>query len=142
MTIEQLRQLHQARPFQPFDIHLAEHELFSREGEHLVCRVPVGYAQLAIGATIEVPSLEGKKSVDIPAGTQSGETFVVKGAGFPRPGRGNKGDLIVQVFVTTPKKLSAREKELLAELAKINDESLSADEGLIGKFKKKFRGKG
>lgn len=122
-------------------VRLAEHEVFGREGEHLICRVPITYAQAALGGTIQVPSLDGKKELEIPSGTQSGETFVLKGQGFPRPGRGShRGDEIVQVFVVTPKKLSARQRELLEELAKL-DGTETADDGLLGKFTKKFRGK-
>lgn len=122
-------------------IHLKEHELFTREGEHLVCRVPISYAQAALGATIQVPSLEGKKDLAVPAGTATGELFTIKGAGFPRPGRGSaKGDLVVQVHVQVPKKLTARQRELLEELAKTEGTEPDVDSTLIGKFKKKFRG--
>lgn len=124
-------------------IRLAEHEIFSREGEHLICSVPVHFSQAALGAKIAVPSLDGNKDLEIPAGTQSGDTFTIKGAGFPRPGRGHaRGDEIVQVQVVTPKKLSARQKELLQELAKIDGAATSEDDGMLGKIKKKFRGKG
>lgn len=123
-------------------IRLAEHEIFSREGEHLICTVPVQFAQAALGATIEVPSLDGNKDLEIPAGTQSGDTFTIKGAGFPRPGRGSaRGDEIVQVQLVTPKKLSARQKELLQELAKLEGSATAEDDGVLGKIKKKFRSK-
>lgn len=122
-------------------VHLKEHEMFNREGEHLIVRVPIAYSQATLGATLQVPSLDGKRSLDIPAGTQTSETFVVKGAGFPKPGRSTRGDLIVQVFVQVPKKTTTRQKELLRELAEIEGvaDDLS-DDSLIGKFKKKFRG--
>ena len=63
--------------------------------------MPIGFAQAALGATIKVPSLDGERDLDIPAGTQTGETFVLKGAGFPRPRRTGRGDEIVQVVVVT-----------------------------------------
>ena len=123
-------------------IRLKEHELFTRDGEHLLCTVPVQFAQAALGAKIEVPTLDGKREVELPAGTQSGDTIVVKGAGFPRPGRTLRGDEIVQIQVVTPKKLSARQRELLEELAKLDGAAAtSEDDGLVGKIKKKFRGK-
>ncbi|HVO31411.1 MAG TPA: DnaJ C-terminal domain-containing protein, partial [bacterium] len=121
-------------------IHMQEHEHFERDGENLLCQVKIGFAQAALGAKVKVPSLDGEKELDVPAGTQSGETFTLKGAGFPRPRRTGRGDEIVQVLVVTPKKLSARERELLQELAKIEGESI-ADDGLVNKIKKKFRGK-
>ena len=71
---------------------------------------------------------------------QTGETFTIKGQGFPRPHRNGRGDEVVQVFVVTPRKLSAKQKELLVELAKLEAEGAGPDEGLLEKFKKKFRG--
>lgn len=122
-------------------IRLAEHEIFSREGEHLLVSVPIAFTQAALGATIDVPSLDGKKTLEIPAGTQSGDLFTIRGAGFPRPGRSVRGDEIVEVRVQTPKKLSAKQKELLLELAKLDGNATAEDDGLVGKIKKKFRGK-
>lgn len=124
-------------------IHLKEHEIFTRDGDALLCRVPITFAQAALGATIPVPSIDGEKlEIEIHAGTQSGETFTIPRAGFPRPGRGTRGDEIVQVYVVTPKKLSARQKELLRELAEIEGPAEApGDDGLIGKFKKKFKGR-
>lgn len=121
-------------------IHMKEHDVFERDGEHLLCQVKVGFAQAALGSKVKVPSLDGERELEVPAGTQSGETFVLKGAGFPRPRRTGRGDEIVQVIVTTPSKLSARERELFEELAKIEGEAV-ADPGLVDKIKKKFRGK-
>lgn len=124
-------------------VRLKDHDVFSREGESLLCTVPIQFAQAALGATIDVPSLDGKKALEVPAGTQSGDTFTIKGAGFPRPGRGaaQRGDEIVEVQVVTPKKLSARQKELLQELAKLDGAATSDDDGVLGKLKKKFRAK-
>ena len=122
-------------------IRLKEHEVFTREGEHLLCSVPIRFAQAALGAKIEVPSLDGAKELEIPAGTQSGDTFTIRGAGFPRPGRSVRGDEIVQVQVVTPRRLSARQRELLEELATLEGASTAGDDGVLGKIKKKFRGK-
>jgi molecular chaperone DnaJ len=121
-------------------IHMKEHEHFAREGEHLLCRLPIGFAQAALGTKIKVPSLDGERDLEIPAGTQTGETFVIKNAGFPRPRRTGRGDEIVQVVVVTPKKLTAKHKELLIELAKLDGETVG-DDGIVDKLKKKFRGK-
>ena len=99
-------------------IEVSEHPLFQREGQHLICRVPITYAQAALGATIEVPTLEGPDTIEIPAGTQPGEVFKLRGRGMPDPRGRGKGDLLVQVNLEVPKKLSPREEELLRELAK------------------------
>ncbi len=122
-------------------IHLKEHDLFSREGTTVLCRVPIGFAQAALGAKIEVPTLDGTRTLEVPAGTQSGERLVIHGAGFPTPGRGGRrGDQVVRVDVVTPRKVTARQRELLEELARL-DAAESGDDSLLGKFKKKFRGK-
>jgi molecular chaperone DnaJ len=99
-------------------IEVRDHPLFQREGHHLICRVPITYAQAALGATIEVPTLEGPDTIDIPAGTQPADVFKMRGRGMPDPRGRGKGDLLVQVNLDVPKKLSAREEELLRELAK------------------------
>ena len=122
-------------------IRLKEHETFTREGENLHCTVSVQFAQAALGAKIDVPTIDGKTQVEVPAGTQSGEAIIIKGGGFPRPGRTQRGDQIVEVQVLTPKKLSARQRELLEELAKLDGAATNEDDGVLGKIKKKFRGK-
>jgi molecular chaperone DnaJ len=102
-------------------IEVREHPFFQREGNHLVARVPITYSQAALGATIEAPTLEGPDTIDIPAGTQPGDVFKLRGRGMPDPRGRGKGDLLVQVNLEVPKKLSPREEELLRELA--NEES-------------------
>lgn len=99
-------------------IEVKEHPLFQREGQHLICRIPITYAQAALGAMIEVPTLEGPDKLEIPAGTQPGDVFKMRGRGMPDPRHRGKGDLLVQVNVDVPKKLSPREEDLLRELAK------------------------
>jgi molecular chaperone DnaJ len=106
-------------------IEVKEHPLFQREGHHLVCRVPITYAQAALGATIEVPTLEGPDSLDIPGGTQPGDVFKMRGRGMPDPRGRGKGDLLVQVNLEVPKKLSPREQELLRELASVEKTNVS-----------------
>lgn len=118
-------------------IHLAEHKIFDRRDEHLICRVPISYPQAALGAKIEVPTLEEPRELKVPAGTQPGETFVIPGAGFPRLGRSGRGDLICQVFIEVPKKLSSKQQELLEELAEIEGDEVN--ESILEKFKRRFR---
>ena len=111
-------------------INIKEHPLFQREGQHLVCRVPITYAQAALGATIEVPTLDGREELRIPPGTQTAEVFKLRGRGMPDPrqrdGRGRRGDLLVQANIEVPKHLSPREKELLRELAEVEHANVSA----------------
>jgi len=106
-------------------IDVREHALFQREGSHLICRVPITYAQAALGASIEVPTLEGPDTIEIPAGTQPGDVFKLRGRGMPDPRGRGKGDLLVQVNLDVPKKLSPREEELLRELAKEENANVS-----------------
>jgi len=98
-------------------IHVAEHPLFQREGQTLICQVPITYSQAALGASLEVPTLEGAYNLEIPAGTQPGDVFKLRGRGLKSPrGRGT-GDQLVQVHLEVPKKLSAKSRELLEQLA-------------------------
>jgi len=98
-------------------IHVTEHPLFRREGSHLICRVPMTYSQAALGATIEVPTLDGKEEMEIPSGTQPGEVFTLKRRGMPDPRGGAVGDLHVQVQVEVPKKLDREQEDLIRQLA-------------------------
>ncbi|MEN7537180.1 molecular chaperone DnaJ [Aurantiacibacter flavus] len=97
-------------------IHVKPHPVFQREGTTLATRVPISFTTAALGETIEIPGLDGTShAIDIPAGVQSGHQLRKRGAGMPvLQGRG-RGDLVVEVSVETPTRLSARQKELLAE---------------------------
>jgi molecular chaperone DnaJ len=106
-------------------IRVTEHALFQREGQHLVCQVPITYPQAALGATIEIPTLEGRESIEIPAGTQPGELFRLRGRGMPDVRGRGRGDLVVQVHVEVPKELSAEHKQLLRELARVENSRVS-----------------
>ncbi len=98
-------------------ISLLPHALFERDGQNLVCRIPITYPQAALGASIEVPTLKGREEVDIPPGTQSGDVFRLEGQGMPDPRRRGLGDLLVQVTIEVPKKVTPCEEALLRELA-------------------------
>lgn len=97
-------------------ISVAPHALFEREAENLFCRVPISMARAALGGTVEVPTLEGGRArVTVPAGTQSGRQFRLRGKGMP-PLRGSgRGDLYIEMTVETPVNLTKKQKELLAE---------------------------
>lgn len=100
-------------------IELQNHPFFERHGADLHCRVPIGFAQAALGADIEVPTLQGMDRLHLPKGTQSGHVFRLRGKGMPDlRGRG-AGELLIQVYVETPQKLTKRQEELLRELAEL-----------------------
>jgi len=98
-------------------IKVKDHPLFQREEQHLIVRVPISYSQATLGTVLEVPTLEGSHDLKIPAGTQTGEVFRLRGRGMPSPRSREVGDLLVQVNIEVPKKLSERQEELLRELA-------------------------
>ena len=100
-------------------IGVARHKLFHRDGHDLILQMPISYTQAALGAEIEVPTLDGPDKLKIPRGTQSGEVFKLRGRGMPNPQGGRTGDLLVQTFIETPKKMSAEQEKLLRELAEL-----------------------
>lgn len=102
-------------------LKIKEHPLFQRDGQDLICQIPIGYAQAALGATIEVPTLDGPEPLEIPGGTQSGELFRLRGRGLPLPRMRGRGDLVVQVYIEVPKKLDAEQRRLLRELAELEN---------------------
>lgn len=106
-------------------VRVREHELFQRNGNHLVCQVPISYSQAALGATIDVPTLDGRRRLDIPPGTQSGDVFSLKGLGMPDPHSKRRGDLLVQVHVEVPRRLSHEHEQLLRKLAEIEERQVS-----------------
>ncbi len=97
-------------------VHVKPHELFEREGTTLATRIPISFTTAALGGEVQIPDLDGStNTVDIPSGIQSGKQLRVRGAGMPvLQGRG-RGDLVVEIAVETPTKLSRRQKEILAE---------------------------
>lgn len=101
-------------------IHVREHDFFKREGEHLLCEIPVSFVQAALGSTITIPVLGNGDSheLQIPSGTQPGDILTLPGLGMPSLQKHKKGDLYIRVSVKIPKKLTSRQKELLDEFAK------------------------
>jgi molecular chaperone DnaJ len=102
------------------EIHVKPHPIFQREDSHLFCEVPIPVTTAALGGELEVPTLDGKVKLRIPAGTQTGKMFRMRGKGVKPVRGGPQGDLICRVGVETPVNLTARQRELLREL----DESL------------------
>ncbi|MGI9429032.1 MAG: molecular chaperone DnaJ [Bythopirellula sp.] len=116
-----------------------KHSLFEREGQHLICRVPIAYSQAALGATLEVPTLNGPGEVEVPPGTQSGDVFRLKGQGMPDPRMMGLGDLLVQVNIEVPESISDEEEELLRQLAELENKHVAPQrKGFFDRVKEYF----
>jgi molecular chaperone DnaJ len=100
-------------------VHVEPHDFFEREGDDIYCQIPISFPQAALGTKVEIPTLEGTKPLEISPGTQSGETFRIRGAGAKRLRRHGRGDEIIQIVVKTPDRLTKRQKELLQEFAEL-----------------------
>lgn len=120
-------------------IRVKEHDFFERENFDVYCEVPISFSQAALGAEIEVPTLSGKVSVKIPAGTQSGKKMRLKGKGVAKLGGYGFGDQIIDIHVETPTKLSSRERELFEELAGLGHKSSPMSKGFFDKVKDLFQ---
>jgi molecular chaperone DnaJ len=113
---------------QPGDLHVIvrvkEHPLWKREGFDVWCEVPITFPQAALGAVIDIPTLDGNVRMRIPEGSQSGRVFRIRGRGVPRAAGKNapRGDHLVKVFVEVPSQLTARQRELIEELATVAGE--------------------
>ena len=105
-------------------IHVEPHDFFQRDGADVYCQIPVSITQASLGATIEVPTLQGKEKLKIPRGTQSGKIFRLKGKGISHLRGYGKGDQIVQLAVRIPTNLNKRQEELLKEFAKVGGEQI------------------
>jgi len=100
-----------------------EHRLFKREGQDIILDVPLGFVQAALGTEIEVPTLSGSEKLKVPAGTQPGHAFRLRGKGFPHLRGSGSGDQICRVTVEVPTKLSAKQKDLLKEFDCLSNDS-------------------
>ncbi|MFM8316500.1 MAG: molecular chaperone DnaJ [Deltaproteobacteria bacterium] len=117
-------------------VRVQEHPLFKREGEHVIVDMPITFTQAALGAEIDVPSLSGSLKVDLKSGTQSGETYRLKGKGIKRLNGSGHGDQFVRVNVEIPKHLTSKQKDLLRQFEK--EERPDAHPGVTS-FLKKFK---
>ncbi|WP_417490226.1 molecular chaperone DnaJ [Maricaulis sp.] len=113
------------------------HELFERDGPNLYCRTPASMVSAALGATIEVPTIDGGKAeLKIPAGAQTGRRMRLRGKGMPRLRGGPRGDMVIELFVETPRNLCDRQKELLKEFCSLSGEGCNPDsDGFFHKVK-------
>jgi molecular chaperone DnaJ len=113
-------------------IHVRDHPFFTRHGLDLVCALPLTFPQVALGATVDVPVLDGTAKLEVPAGTQTGEVLRLKGKGMPGLQSRGRGDACYQVVVEVPAKLTPRQRELLEEFERAGSGS---DPGpLVGGF--------
>ncbi len=120
-------------------IRVKEHSLFTREGADVRVTVPISFPQAVLGAQIDVPTLEGKVKMRIPAGTQSGKIFRLRGKGIPVLGGYGKGDELVKVMVEVPEKISKRQRQLIAELAaEMGEEVHPQQKSFLDKLKSLF----
>lgn len=118
-------------------IALKEHPIFEREGADLYCTMPVTFPQATLGSEVDAPTLDGKVKIKIPAGTEGGRVFRLRGHGVPdvRSG-GQKGDLYVRIQIAVPKKMSSRQAHLLREFAnEAGDEVYPERSSFLGKVK-------
>jgi molecular chaperone DnaJ len=102
-----------------------KHPFFERRRNDLICQVPISFSQAALGAEIQVPTLDGPDRMAVPRGTQSGDVVRIKGRGMPDISGRGRGDELVEVVVETPRSLSPRQEELLREFAELEHEQVN-----------------
>lgn len=118
-------------------VSVAPHEIFERTGPDLRCETAISFTQAALGATLEIEGLDGNVTLKIPAGTQTGTTFRIGGRGLPKLRGHSRGDLVVDVRVVVPAKLTRRQREILEEFARSGGEVVD-DGDLFKKVRKAF----
>jgi molecular chaperone DnaJ len=120
-------------------IRVAPHPLFVREGSDLICEVPIPFVQAALGAEIEVPTLEGKVVLRVAEGTQTGKLLRLRGKGLPTVSGGPRGDQLVRLFVEVPTRLTAPQRELLERFAEETSTEVSpVTKGFLDKLRDLF----
>jgi molecular chaperone DnaJ len=122
--------------------HIRSHEFFERDGDDIYCEMPITFVQAALGDEVEVPTLHGKVKLKVPAGTQTGTKFRLKGKGVPNVRGYGTGDQHVLVRIVTPTKLSEKQKQLLKEFAEVSGQVPLGDqeESFFSKVKRAFKG--
>ena len=125
-------------------IHLKSHSVFQREGDELHCEMPISYSQAALGGEIEIPTLDGSAKIKVPPETQSGQVFRLRGKGIKGVRSSYPGDLMCEVVVETPVRLTERQKELLRELEDISKKDANRHnpraKGFMDKVREFFAG--
>lgn len=118
-------------------VSVTPNDVFERQGADLHCETAISFTQAALGATLEIEALDGDVTVKIPAGTQTGTTFRIGGRGLPKLRGHSRGDLVVDVRVVVPAKLTRKQREILEEFARAGGEEVE-DKDFIGKVRKAF----
>ena len=120
-------------------VRVRTHEIFRRDGNELYMEIPVSFVKAALGAEVSVPTMNGHVSMKIPAGTQSGKVFRLKGKGLPDLRGGHHGDQYVKVMLQVPTRLTAEQRKLLEEYARISGEDFEPSTTFTEKIKKVFK---
>jgi molecular chaperone DnaJ len=120
-------------------IEVAPHSIFERHDNDILTEISISLAKAILGGDVEVPTLNGKVSMKIPAGTQSGKIFRLKGKGISDLHTRRVGDELVRVNVEIPTHLSAEQRRLIEEFARLSGEDIPAKEGFAEKIKKAFK---
>jgi molecular chaperone DnaJ len=121
------------------DVAVRPHPFFTRDGPDLHCQVPVQFVEAALGCEIDVPTLEGRVTLRIPEGTQSGKVLRLAGKGLPAFGARGRGDQLVQIFVEVPTRLTERQRELLQQFARETGSDVSpVTKGFLEKLRDFF----
>ena len=123
-------------------VRIKAHEFFQRQGNDILYTMPINVAQAALGAKLKIPTLELDADLEVPAGTQTGEVFRLKGKGVPHLRSSRRGDHLVRVIVETPKSLTEEQSKLFQELAQSfgDQNSDENDKNWLGKIKDVFSG--
>jgi len=120
-------------------IYVKKHPIFVREDNDILCEVPVAFTQATLGAEIDVPTLEGKVKMKVPAGTQSGRVFRLRGKGAADISGYSRGDELIRVIVEIPTRLTPRQKELLKEFDASGGGTTPGINSFVDKIKKMFK---
>ncbi len=119
-------------------VHVKSHQFFIRQGNNVICEIPITFMQAALGAEIEVPTLDGKVKYSVPEGTQTGSVFRLKGKGIMFLRGNGRGDQFVKVTVEVPRKLNEKQKSVLREFAEISSDNHAQRKGFFDKMKDAF----
>ena len=121
-------------------IHIKEHKIFQRDGDDLYCEVPIPFSLAALGGEVDVPTLEGKAHLKVPAGTQSGQIFKLRGKGITNINGRDSGDLLARLIVEVPSRLNAEQRRKLEEFAALcGDENTPLRRNFFERAKEFFR---
>jgi molecular chaperone DnaJ len=121
-------------------VHVKEHPIFQREDDNLYCEVPISFATAALGGEVPVPTLEGKASLKVPAGTQSGQSFKLRGKGVVHVNGRERGDLYARLLVEVPAALNAEQRQKLEEFAALcGEENSPLGKSFFDRAKEFFR---